>query len=656
MAKLVLPLFGGSASIWVTCVLFFQTVLLAGYVYAHLLATKASLRTQFVVHGILVLAAFIFLPIRFNSPGSISDFPAISILLKLLTCAGLPFFVVSTTAPLVQHWLSLTTLESAPNPFVLYAAGSSGSIGALLMYPLFFEPLIGNRTQTELWTAGYGVLIVLTCWTAALVLKHFAVKPRYTNSSTLRSKYSGVPTLKLRLSWLIAAFIPSALTLAVTNHITMNIISVPFLWVLPLAVYLFTFTITFANSIQASVTRYATLSRWSPFILVATLPIISDFGAQTPAWNTALIAGNLLILFFGAYTCHTFLAARRPDPKDLTDFYFFIALGGAMGGAFVAIVAPRIFDSIFEYPLLLAALPFFRTSLLRKKRLRFAIAFSVLLLAYISFQRPKYLENSQVEHVARNFFGLKRVVFDPAINVRKLYHGDTLHGVESIDPALDAEPLTYYHRSSPAADAIESIGNRSHQNVGVIGLGVGSMAAYASDSRHIHFFEVDPQVAFMAREYFNHLRHCGVNCDVTIQDGRIALAKMPVSTFDLIMVDAFNSDSIPPHLVSREGLQMYLAKLKPDGLLLFHTSSRYFDVSKLVAAAVLDANMVGYFRRSFDDHFPFKASSDYIVAARHTEDLGSLLKKPDWLHLNTEIDFVPWTDDYSNMMSLVRWW
>jgi spermidine synthase len=657
VAKMVLPLFGGSVSVWTTCVLFFQTVLLAGYVYAHLLAAKAPLRVQFLVHGALMLATLAFLPIRFAgaNPMQLSNHPALSLLLRLSATVGIPFFAVSATAPLLQHWLSRTNLESARDPYFLYVASNAGCLLALLTYPVLFEPLTGLRLQTKLWTGLFGLLIVMIVSASVLVWKRSKTKPN------VRAVNPHPPTLNTRVYWLAAAFVPSALMLAVTNHITMDIISVPFLWVVPLAVYLLTFMLAFAKSAQLSAARYARLSRWSPLILLLLLPIIPEFGAQIPALNTLLIAGHVMVLFFGAYICHTFLAARRPDPKYLTGFYFCIALGGAMGGAFVAIIAPQIFRSIFEYPLLVAALPFFRDSRGRKgdrlnRRIRFAIAFAVLLFGYITIWRPKYLDQAELQYAARNFFGLKRVLFRPDIKVRELYHGDTLHGVESTEPALDGEPLTYYHRSSPAAEVMDSIAGRPDQKVGVVGLGVGSMAAYAGPTRHVTFFEVDPQVEFIARVYFTHLRRCGTNCDVVISDGRVAIQKMPINGFDVLMLDAFNSDSIPPHLVSREAIQLYLTKLKPQGLLLFHTSSRYLDVASLVAAATTDAKLVGFFRRSADENFPFKASSDYIVAARHIEDFGLILKKPEWLRLNSEIDLPAWTDDYSNMMALVRWW
>ena len=661
VAKMVLPMFGGSASVWTTCVLFFQVFLLAGYVYAHLLATKAGLRFQFLVHGALMAATFGFLPIRFASEPAhrLLDTPALSLLLKLVTSVGIPFLVVATTAPLLQHWLTRTNLEPGRDPYYLYVASNTGSLMALLMYPLLMEPLMGVRAQTELWAGTFGLFAVLIVSAAILVRKYATPKP--IAPAFTRGGYPGPPSMKTRAYWFAAAFVPSALMLAVTNHITMNIISVPFLWIVPLAVYLTTFMLAFSKSGQVSAARYALLSRWSPLILLLFLPTLPDFGAQVPVLNSMLIAGHVLLLFCGAYFCHTSLAARRPDPRYLTEFYFYIALGGAMGGAFVAIVAPHVFQSIFEYPLLVATLPLFRKWRGRKGAFRrgtpgFAVAFALLLFGYLTLWRPRYLEHTDLQYAARNFFGLKRVLFNPNNKVRELYHGDTLHGVESTDAALDGEPLTYYHRTSPAADALESIAGSAGYEVGVVGLGVGSMAAYASQTRHITFFEVDPQVEFIARTYFTHLRFCGKNCDVVISDGRTGIQQTPDQQFDVLMLDAFNSDSIPQHLVSREAIQLYLTKLKPDGLLLFHTSSRYFDVARLVAAATIDAKLVGFFRRSSDENFPFKASSDYIVAARRVEDLGSILNKPEWLRLNSGVDLPAWTDDYSNMMSLVRWW
>ena len=613
VAKMVLPLLGGSASVWTTCVLFFQTMLLAGYVYAHIVSSKLKLRRQFLLHGALMLAALAFLPINFSTDetGAAMTQPAAWLLLRLFVTIGVPFFVLSATAPLVQNWLSHTRLELKRDPYLLYAASNAGSLLSLIIYPLFVEPRTGVAIQSRLWMGGYLVLVLMIAGCAALVhkykapLEHEAPPPK--------------PAGKTRAYWLAAAFVPSALMLAVTNHISVNLASVPFLWVAPLGVYLFTFILAFSKSVETSNRQFRILSLLAPVVLLLLLPSVPDVSPPVPSLNWLLMGVHITLLFFGAYLCHTALAASRPDPRQLTEFYFWLALGGALGGVFAAVIAPNFFSTILEYPLLVAMLPFFRRRremkasarwkdfvypailgiafaanwyigetrlgltpdvaffaallLMSMRRLRFGLGFAVLLIGY-TLTLPSIIESGRRIYVARNFFGVKKVLFDEDRNVRKLLHGDTLHGTESLDRREMGEPLSYYHRNGPAGDVMKLVDNRPGQRVGVVGLGTGSMAAYGGPNRRITFFDVDPQVEDIARRFFFFLRRCGNYCDVVIGDGRRAIEATPDEHFDVLMLDAFSSDSIPPHLVSREALQIYLRKLKPGGLLLFHVSNR----------------------------------------------------------------------------------
>jgi hypothetical protein len=653
-----------------------------------------------------MIAALAFLPLRFNgNSGAEPELGAMHLLLELAMVASVPFFVVSTTAPLLQHWLSHSKFESRHDPYFLYSASNSGSLLSLLMFPALFEPLMGLRSQTQLWTGVYALLIVLVLSAAILVWKH----PVQELGLPHREDRALAPAWKTRAYWLAAAFVPSALMIATTNHISVNLSSVPFLWVVPLAAYLLTFMIAFGKSVRASATRYSVLSRWSPLLLIILSPVIPEIPAQALAINSLLIVGNVAILFIGGYLAHTALAARRPHPLYLTEFYFFMGLGGALGGTFAAIVAPNIFSTILEYPLMVAALPFFRERnsekskqnwrdwaypgglglifagawytlrqvwasqtgnypklilyalffiavfLFRKKWLQFGLAFTVLLFGYVA-TRSGYNERGERIYVARNFFGVKTISFDRFFGIRELYHGDTLHGAESIDVKLAGEPLTYYHRTGPAGGVMEMISSRPSQKVGVIGLGAGSMAAYGGPHRSITFFEIDPQTEFVARKYFTYLDRCGAGCTVVVGDGRLSVEREPDGEFDVLMLDAFSSDSIPPHLVSREALQIYLTKLKPDGLLLFHVSSRYFNVARLVAAAITDAGLPSFYQKFIGEHFPYIATADYIVAARRMEDFGTIPKTPGWVRIPPETELPVWTDDHSNVMSVVRWW
>jgi SAM-dependent methyltransferase len=422
-----------------------------------------------------------------------------------------------------------------------------------------------------------------------------------------------------------------------------------------------------------------------------------------------LVAVHIVILLSGALLCHTALAARRPAHRYLTEFYFWMALGGALGGVFTAVLAPTIFRSVIEYPLLVATIAFFRESrdpdagingadlilpaglgflvvgasralqwanvdistdfktilavdaviiliayLFRHRSFRFGLAMAVLVLTYHSLL-PQFYGGSQFLYTARDFFGVKGVKFDPATNSRRLLHGDTLHGVESLDPELIGHPLSYYHESGPVGDVMKMLSAREDQRIGVVGLGTGSMAGWTDPHRHITFFDVDLQVYDIANNFFTFLPHCGHNCDVMIGDGRLLIEKAKDGEFDLLMLDAFNSDSIPAHLVSREAVRMYLTKLKPDGLLLFHVSNRYMNVEGLVSAVVTDGGLESLVRYDDDQQSALKARSHYIVAGRNAEALGSLEENENWLKVLKPEGIDPWTDDYSNMLEILRW-
>jgi len=279
---------------------------------------------------------------------------------------------------------------------------------------------------------------------------------------------------------------------------------------------------------------------------------------------------------------------------------------------------------------------------------------AVLIFGY-HLALPTFLEGNQVLYIARDFFGIKKVVYETDSNMRRLLHGDTLHGLESQDPALSGKPISYYHETGPVGDVMKLISDRPNQHVGVVGLGTGSMAGYFRPNRHVTFFDIDPQIYDIAEHFFTFLRRCSNSCDVIMGDGRLSIEKTPDSEFDVLMLDAFDSDSIPAHLVSREAVQMYLRKLKPNGMMLFHVSNRYMNVEGLVSALIVDASLEGLVRYDDDEEPTGKTSSDYVVAARRPEDLGALEHDENWSRVEKPSGIQPWTDDYSNMLKIVRW-
>jgi SAM-dependent methyltransferase len=698
VGKMVLPLLGGAASVWTTCVLFFQAMLLIGYLYAHALGKLSSLRHQTVVHLALMAAAFLFLPIRFGSgtsPDTGAD-PVVWQLLQLVRSVAVPFFVISTTAPLLQSWFARTQDPSARDPYFLYAASNVGSLLALILYPFVFEPTFGVATQSGWWTAGYVFLLLLFLLLVAMFWR--APLQLISREEVLP------PTAQTRMFWLAASFVPSALMLAVTTHLQVNLASVPFLWTLPLAVYLVTFILAFGNAARVSSQG---ISRVAPYLLILLFPIFAAGPVLKTTLYLGLLGAHLILLFVGSLLCHAALAQRRPQPSRLTEYFAWIALGGVLGGLFAAVIAPAVFSTVLEYPLLAATLGFFRTSqdtrrsrwdwlypgivvlallpvwliangmkfdvkveyigavlgnlslafilfALHRRRWFFAGGFASLVLLYALAIAPSF-ERGERLYVARNFFGVKKVIYEVDGNSRKLLHGDTMHGLEGLDPARAGKPLSYYFPDGPLGNVLEMVQDRPDQRIGVVGLGSGTIAAYTLPNRHITFFEIDPQVEFIARRFFTYLPRCGERCDVVAGDGRLSIQRSPDGAFDLLVLDAFNSDAIPAHVISREALAIYRTRLKPNGAIIIHVSNRYLKIQELVSALVVDAKLPSLVRSDNDETAVGKARSTYIVSALNAESIAPLKEREGWIEVFKPAGFEAWTDDYSNLLGILRW-
>jgi SAM-dependent methyltransferase len=645
---------------------------------------------------ILLASVFLTLPIRFegNSPvGGAS--PVVWELVQLIRGVALPFFVVSATAPLLQSWFSKTKDPAARDPYFLYAASNAGSLLALLFYPFVFEPRLGVSAQSLSWLVGYVVLVVFVL---IAVWEFWKLEKRNeAEESTFR------PTPAGRVSWLAASFVPSALMLAVTTHLSVNLASVPFLWTLPLAVYLLTFILAFGRRVRISAEH---ISFVAPVILLLLLPIFAAGPVRNPVLYLSLLAAHLILLFLGGLLCHTALARLRPATQHLSEYYAWIAFGGALGGAFAAVIAPLIFSTVLEYPLLVVTLAFFRQPqdarrsrwdvlflvpvaalgaaafgvsrwykeplsqglvpvgiymaiaitgiAFHRRRWLFAGGLAVILVTFTAFLVPALKETRQL-HVARNFFGVKQVLFDQSRNERKLLHGDTMHGLEGVDPARSGRPLSYYTSSGPFGDVMRMFKDRPDQHIGVLGLGSGTIASYTQPNRHITFFEIDPQVEFIARRFFSFLPRCGDRCNVVLGDGRLSIQREPDQKFDLLVLDAFNSDAIPAHLLSSEALALYQRKLKPDGAILFHVSNRYLRIRELVTALAFEAKLAALYRTDDDDREPGKARSAYVILAPDRPTLEVLSRTPNWVQVPYSDAVEPWTDDYSNLYEILKW-
>jgi SAM-dependent methyltransferase len=696
VGKMVLPYLGGAAAAWTTCVLFFQVALLGGYIYAHALGRTANVRAQIAVHAVVLLLTLAFLPIEFAGGRDAVAFthPTAWLLSRLIGTVGVPFLVISTTAPLLQNWVSATFDLSAQDPYFLYAASNAGSFLALFAYPFVVEPRIGAVSQSRLWLLGYCVLIVMIAASVTLIWNRRAIDPSFANNDQAR------PDMRGRLYWIAASFTASGLMLAVTNHISSNLASAPFLWIIPLAIYLLTFIQAFARRVSISPEL---MWRVTPFVLLALFPFPSAEIVARPGLNWILIGAHLLLLYAGALQCHTALAGSRPHPHYLTEFYFWLALGGVLGGIFTATLAPMIFKTILEYPVLVGVVAFLRVRRedvlqarrsdyvypllvaaaaatawfifrkteidsdktvpalahtvflfvgyrFRRRPLRFALTVAVLVATY-TMVMPHYLEGVERAYVTRNFFGVKKVLQYGTF--RELRHGDTTHGLENTDPDFEGQPISYYHSSGTVGNVMAV----PLRHVAVVGLGTGTMAAYAKSDRHVTFYDVDPQVESIARKYFTFLPKCGSNCDVVIGDGRLELERASDGEYDLIMLDAFSSDAVPAHLVSREALRLYLKKLAPNGILLFHVSNRYLKVDQLVSALTYDAGLATFQR--YDDAGEQRSegrnSTNHVMAVRSIDAISRVPNISEWTRVSTAPGVRVWTDDYSSILQIVRW-
>lgn len=716
IARMVLPLLGGAPAVWNTCLVFFQIMLLAGYAYAHGATRLLGVRRHIAVHGFLLALPLIALPIALHhAPPASGDSPVAWLLLSLTGSIGLPFFVLSTSAAVLQKWFSTTDDEAAGDPYFLYAASNLGSFLALLAYPLLLEPRLRLQDQSRLWTIGYLLLVALTLGCAAAVWRRSGSLAVAHHATAAESDAPLSWTQRGR--WIALAFVPSSLLLAVTSYISTDVASVPLLWILPLSLYLLAFIVAFSPS-AAKVRALA--ARLLPMLVVMlTLILISDMTSPL----ALIIPLHLAVFLTIAIACHSDLADDRPPSARLTEFYFWIAFGGMLGGLFNALVAPVIFNSIVEYPLVLVvgcllrpmpadarpSTPFaagrvfrsaggFRLALdlaiplaigaavaasalinnrlgslsrfiilgaavpavvafgQKRHRVRFAASIAAILLAGL-------LTESQfgpVVYAARTFFGVNRVRVDQARGYRFIFHGTTLHGMQSLDPARSGEPLSYFHRTGPIGQVFANVPQASRSaDVAVVGLGVGTLAAYRAPAQHWTYYEIDPVVERIARneEYFTYLRGCGSACAVITGDGRVSLTQAEPAKYGIIVLDAFSSDAVPMHLMTKEALALYMSKLAPGGVIAFNISNWHLTFSPVLARLAEDAGLAALWQReppSAGSWTIGKFPSEWFVMARDRRDFGALVNDARW-----SVPLIPagtplWTDDFSNILSVLR--
>jgi hypothetical protein len=720
-AKMVLPVLGGSPSVWSVSIFFFQSALLAGYLYAHLLINKAPPHLTGIIHLAVCALALICLPIGMVTwlgeppPGE----PYLWQLGMFAASIGLPFVAVSANAPLLQAWFARSGHPDARDPYFMYAASNLGSLIALLGYPFVLEPAFGVSQLSHLWAYAYALLVLAIA--ASFFLMRGAQMGGVPETAAAPAGGDGAtpaeaPSLTTRLSWIGLAFVPSALVTAFTVHITTDVASAPLLWVIPLALYLLTFVLVFRD--QPLISREALL-----FLhLVALVIALIALSQYTNSWFIISLTG-VVVFLTTAMLAHRTLYEARPAPAHLTEFYLWLSLGGALGGMFTALVAPQLFSEIYEYPLLLAlsmacrpgalSLPKDRT---RDEVVALAIIAVVGVLAIMFLPRigsylrlpifaqlgptpiviillagmllvsvhsaPRQLMAAALMCAAlvwlpsevrrgnaeRSFFGVYRMNFVPSADgagfFRTLVHGTTLHGAQRLfdgkgRPVDDTVPTTYYYPGSPIGQTIakrrELLGKEKGR-YGIVGLGTGSSSCHKQEGEVWKFFEIDPLVIKIARnpKNFTFISKCQPDIDIAVGDARLTIAKEDDASFDLFIIDAFSSDAIPVHMLTKEAVELFLSKLKPDGVVLLHTSNRYLDLNSVLGAILKElpegtAGLVMHDTQSDRRRHPAQTSSTVVVFANS----DAALQPYRALNGVSELEdngLRAWTDDYSDIL------
>jgi hypothetical protein len=698
--KMVLPRLGGSPSVWSVAMVFFQAVLLAGYAYAHAATRWLSTRTAVVLHVALLIAATFALPLAIAASwGRPPSEGATGWLLGLFAVSiGLPFFALSANGPLLQAWFARTPHPAAKDPYFLYAASNVGSFLALISYPFLIEPFSGLGEQVGAWSAGYYLLIVLIAASGFLQLRAPRELPALAESD------ERMPTWRDAAIWVALAAVPSALLIAVTAHVSTDVAAAPLLWVVPLALYLATFVIVFQ-------TRPILPHRW--MVLAQPLAIIGLVAVLAVNLLTHIVltlALNIVTFFLCAMVCHGELAQRRPAPRYLTGFYLWISAGGMIGGISGALIAPHVFSWVAEYPLLIVLAILCRPGLVWPRERSDWLLWGIVALALVAVLAPRLwfdhnldVRSYQIailallclafvlqQHVlpfaalialtflaahlygfgaaretVRSFFGVHKITETDDGMFRILLHGTTEHGAQQIRDdqgrplAGRPEPLTYYHADSPLARGIAAVRQRKKAplRVGAVGLGTGSLACYVQPGDVWQFYEIDLAVVAIARDpaRFTYLSSCAPDVPIVIGDARLTLADTPDASYDVLVIDAFSSDAIPVHLLTREAMAIYLRKLAPDGVALVHVSNRHLELVSVVAG-IAEANEL--IARSIDssagedDQF-HKFSSTVVAVARADADFGALAQSDDWILEEVDPDQGVWTDDYSNIVGAI---
>jgi hypothetical protein len=658
IAKIILPWFGGSAAVWSAAMLFFQVLLLGGYAYAHGVIRYLNTRAQMVVHVALLAVSCALLPILPSpawKPSSAGD-PTGRILLLLTATIGLPYFLLSATSPLLQAWY--VRRSGSAVPYRLFALSNFGSMLALVSFPFLVEPQLTSRQQAYTWSGAY-VLFALLCATAAWVSRRDSAAA--IPAETAEVGPADRPRVAQLMLWVGLAACASTLLVAVTNHLTQDVAPIPLLWVVPLALYLATFILAFES--DRAYRRWIFLPWLAPMLGLMAYLIYANQGHAPIQW---MIPAFALGLFICCMMCHGELARRKPAARYLTLFYLMVSLGGALGGLFVALVAPRVFQSYLELPVglvacaLLAAIVLWHIEIPRLGAwpLRFALVIGAVALAGF-LARQEYLHDTGQRLLARNFYGVLRVRDDAASHnryaTRTLFHGTIKHGTQLLDADLRYRPTSYYGANSGIGRALRALQARGPVRVGVVGLGAGVLSTYGRPGDVYRIYEINPLVEQIAQTEFTFYPHSPADKRILLGDARLVLERQDNQQFDLLAVDAFSGDAVPIHLLTREALVLYFRHLKPDGILALHVSNRYLDLVPVCARAAQELGRQAMVVRDQGTDANYLSPSTWVLLTSEGAWFqGPSFKTAEIAPAAAPLGFRAWTDNYSNVVQILK--
>jgi spermidine synthase len=690
VGRMVLPIVGGSAAVWNTCLVVFQALLLLGYAWSHFVA-RWPIRLQVIAQVVVLLIPASTLPLTLSAGWVLSGqgSPQVPLIGLLVSSVGPLFFALSTNSSILQRWFAGAS-RSGADPYFLYGVSSAGSLVGLLAYPAVFEPFFSVTQHRLAWSTAYAIVafLVICCGVASLPTD----ADRFSHRPELCAPK---PSAKAVQRWIWLAFVPSSLTIGCTTYLSTELAPVPLLWVLPLALYLVTFVISFAGQAVRPRDPIVQWLSWAALAL-ATAHITGH------ASNAVALTLHLGALFIFGLLCHGRLADSRPSPEHLTGFYFWVSIGGVAGGLFNALVAPALFQTALEYPLvlvlasvvvaalgndssrttrLLAAAPlvsalFWVTAAsVPQPSIACLVPFATLALSVV--RRPSirvasytlgtllFLQLSiraSSEHVVvqRSFYSVLRVAENYEPGYRALIHGTTVHGMQAYDKSLAKHPVTYYTEQGPLGQMFSALSGRLHHaHVGVVGLGVGEIATYAEGGQQWTFFELDPLVEHVAKTYFTYLRDAAVTPGVVIGDARQTLAAIPPGSLDVLVLDAFTSDAIPVHLLTREAVAEYSNRLGADGLIAVHVSNRFVNLARLLAGVAIADRLCGVEQVDAAAGSPVKGlsrrPSHWVVLAASCKTLLPLTLDRRWTRLDTDLRLPVWSDERADVLTVVRW-